>query len=294
MRRLRSVPRLPRCASAVCVCVTLTAVAFGLGLFTVLQVVTVQERVRMMARLREDGHPILAALFAAPTSTPLQSQHQRNRTEEKQWPCMQNFARQQQRHPFTADSWAAPPAHNVFSTLWSEGQPHPVVIATPAVEGRPRVVIVGVAKDVRAAHWRNSIPKLMRLGKTFGDYHLVVYENDSPADSRRALCEELARAGPKTTFLFEDLIHGSNRGRTHNIARARNIVLDWVQTHTKGFDYMLVTDLDGVCGDSDPLRGYDARVLKRAFDRSNEWEAIAFMHDPYWDLWVRTLHVPCV
>jgi hypothetical protein len=89
----------------------------------------------------------------------------------------------------------------------------------------------------------------------------------------------------KASFLFEDLLPGSEQGRTQNIARARNVVLDWVEAHTSGFDYLLVTDLDGVCGGSDPTRSYDTRVLRQAFARSAEWDAVSFVFEPYWDMW---------
>ena len=55
--------------------------------------------------------------------------------------------------------------------------------------------------------------------------------------------------------------------------------------NTRGFNYIMMTDLDGVCGGADPLRSYDHVVFERAFARSAEWDAASFVFEPYWDLW---------
>jgi hypothetical protein len=214
----------------------------------------------------------------------------RNRSAERGWPCMRRFASMQQRHAFTQASWVTPaPDERSWLQRWLRPAAHtaPQVLATRrAGDTRPTVIIAGIAKDIEPQHFRFAIPKLLQLGEAaFADYHMIVYENDSPADSRGALCEELARADSKASFLFEDIVQNAGSSRVKNIARARNVVMDWVQQHTSGFEYLLWTDLDGVCGGTDTDRSYDPRVLQRAFDRSDEWEAVSFVFYPYWDMW---------
>mmetsp|Transcript_4122 Transcript_4122/g.11359 ORF Transcript_4122/g.11359 Transcript_4122/m.11359 type:complete len:540 (-) Transcript_4122:221-1840(-) len=51
------------------------------------------------------------------------------------------------------------------------------------------------------------------------------------------------------------------------------------------FEYLIVTDLDGVCGGDDPDVTYSPSVFREAFQRTDEWDQLTFRFDPYWDLW---------
>eukprot|EP00039_Didymoeca_costata_P002872 m.63328 g.63328 ORF g.63328 m.63328 type:complete len:693 (+) comp11575_c0_seq1:355-2433(+) len=146
-----------------------------------------------------------------------------------------------------------------------------------------RIVLTGVAKNIKPQHIRCHIPKLIKLGEQFTAYHIVVYMNDSPLDQQNAYKEELAKT-PHSTFIYESGVQGGSR--TNALALVRNKVLDVVLEKFKDdFNYMLVTDMDGVCGGCDPSQSYDPTVFKRAFQRSSEWDAIFFRFIPFWDLW---------
>jgi hypothetical protein len=252
-----------------------------------------ETRQRLVLNYLEDGgHPLAVAVVSgalAPIPPPPSTF---NRSFERSWPCMGTFAALQERHVFTQDSWATPPV-GWLGRDWMRAQ-HKLTATSQPDDPRPTAIISGIAKGVPAEYWRRSIPRLVQLAEeVFEDYHIVIYENDSPAESRHALCEELARISPKSTFLFEDLLPSSNRGRTANIARARNVVLDWVQAHTSGFKLLVVTDLDGG-GEGGGITNveeaytecdYDATVVGKALGRSDEWDAVSFLHEPYWDLW---------
>lgn len=50
--------------------------------------------------------------------------------------------------------------------------------------------------------------------------------------------------------------------------------------------YMLMTDLDGVCGGTQhPELSYDTNIFTEAFERASEWDAVSFVFEPYWDMW---------
>lgn len=123
------------------------------------------------------------------------------------------------------------------------------------------VIIAGVARAVPPESIKILIPKLIRMGQGLGNYHIVVYENDSSGPSRAAFEEELAKT-PNSTYVHESgtalIMHGhlgmsnprSAAGRTERIAAARNRMLDLVaevqrREHHK---FLIVTDLDGFCG----------------------------------------------
>ena len=199
---------------------------------------------------------------------------------------MARFAKLQRRNPQVKISWATPPLDNrnwFIRHLWPAGT-RPVVVASSSAKGGPKVIIAGVAKGLEESHVQVHIPKLITLGETFGDYHIVVYENNSPRVSRHAMCDALA-ATSKSSFLFEDLLPGRYGGRTTRIARARNVVLDYIEHNTEGFDYLLMTDMDGVCGGTNPELSFDTRVFAEAFSRAAEWESLSFVFEPYWDMW---------
>ena len=161
-------------------------------------------RQRMAARHVEDGgHPLAAAVISSSTLPPPPGVH--DRTEEPSWPCMAPFAGLQERHVFTMESWATPPSRWLLadlaasSTVARAAPPPQATNPAPGLLVRPRVIIAGIARDIPPEQLRAIIPRLEKLGQSqvFADYHLVIYENDSPADSRHALCDEMAAASPK-------------------------------------------------------------------------------------------------
>jgi hypothetical protein len=147
----------------------------------------------------------------------------------------------------------------------------------------PRVVISGVAKNIASSHIRIHVPKLIKLGESFQKYHIVIYENDSPPDTRNAYKEELAKT-EHSTYLFEDGV--STGSRVQNIARARNKVLDYVHNNlADSFDYLIITDLDAVCGGHNMQLSYDSELFNYVLSQSSMWDMISFRFIPYWDLW---------
>ena len=75
--------------------------------------------------------------------------------------------------------------------------------ASPQLQN-PQIVIAGVAKNIEPRIIRTIVPKLHRLGKQLRQpYHILVYENNSPSESRLAWAEALA--SKQSTFLFSDV-----------------------------------------------------------------------------------------
>jgi hypothetical protein len=52
------------------------------------------------------------------------------------------------------------------------------------------------------------------------------------------------------------------KSRPHRSVKARNAVIQEVEARWNHFDYMIMTDLDGVCGGSDPSLTHEVRVSK--------------------------------
>mgnify|MGYP007037750142 CR=1 FL=1 len=152
-----------------------------------------------------------------------------------------------------------------------------------ASSGEFGIVLSGIAKDINPYHVHAHIPKLIALGEALGRFHIVIYENDSNQESRRAFQHELAKT-PHSTYLYEEGV--AEGTRTQRIARARNTLMRHITRHfNQTHDFVLTTGMDGVCGGQNMSRSYDSEVFRRALHRSGEWDGIFFRFIPYWDLW---------
>jgi hypothetical protein len=173
---------------------------------------------------------------------------------------------------------SAPPATLAFGRRQgTKSHLHDLEPAAPR-----RVIYAGVMKNIGGKHLRNHIPKLVALGQALGEFHIILFENDSTDDTRATLNELLGNK-PYATLIFKDGIRIGER--THAIAYARNQVIEEVEAKWRHYDYMIMTDMDGICGGADMAVSYDIEVFKRAFSRAGEWDAISFHFVPYWDLW---------
>ena len=139
-------------------------------------------------------------------------------------------------------------------------------------------------RNVGGAHLRSHIPKLQALGDALGhgQTHYVFYENDSTDDTRETL-EVLLGNNSRATLLFET--GQTLKGRTERIAHARNSVLEYIEKELRDYDYMLMIDMDGVCGGRDMSLGYDITAFEAALRVGGNWDAVFFLFEPYWDLW---------
>lgn len=130
-----------------------------------------------------------------------------------------------------------------------------------------RVVIASLIRDVA-----DRIPEIRkkaeRMGKLFGDYHILIVENDSRDGTREKLLE-WARQNPKVTILgcgYNSSTcsipktprtegHGVDRTRIEKMVHLRNIYLDEIKKNFRDWDYSIFWDmdmissvyLDGVC-----------------------------------------------
>jgi len=201
----------------------------------------------------------------------LQPQHwvPRNQTMFDQM-CMQSATCRQ-----VAGLADTPEPAQIATSIIVADTPEPAQIATSIILG-------GVAKSISVAQVEAIVPKLRRLGNLFQRYHIVVYENDSPPESRAAWRRMLNHTD--STFVSEDWA-STSASRPERIATARNRFLEIVHQRHADYTYLLVTDLDGVCGGTNPQYTYSEAVFREAFRRSDEWDVLSFRFKPYWDRW---------
>lgn len=72
--------------------------------------------------------------------------------------------------------------------------------------------------------------------------------------------------------------------RTLNIKNARNKILDYMAEQSLNPDYLIMMDFDDVC--SKPI---DLDILERGLTKSDEWDALFFNNENYYDYWALSM-----
>jgi len=119
-----------------------------------------------------------------------------------------------------------------------------------------KILICGVCKDVEAA-LPNTIRNIEKLGGSFKDYHVIIYENNS-TDRTPEILKNWAHKNKHVSLFSEKLSqedfnrmearclsYDGKPSRMELIARARNIVLHHARASKfAGYRYLLMADLD--------------------------------------------------
>jgi glycosyltransferase involved in cell wall biosynthesis len=108
-------------------------------------------------------------------------------------------------------------------------------------------VISGLARNV-AEILPVTIARIERIGESFGDYRVVIYENDSH-DETRSLLLAWAKRNPRVRVIVEtigDPVNPCARclQRAARMANYRNRCLDVIREEFADFDYALMLDTD--------------------------------------------------
>ena len=106
------------------------------------------------------------------------------------------------------------------------------------------VLIVGLVRNCEPS-LESEVETLRASFKDFKNVSFFFVESDSTDGSLEAL-RELATRIPNFQFLSLGNLRQSISDRIERIAHCRNTYLDYVQTTSKKFDYVVVADLDGV------------------------------------------------
>uniref|UniRef100_A0A7S2XIF7 Uncharacterized protein n=1 Tax=Attheya septentrionalis TaxID=420275 RepID=A0A7S2XIF7_9STRA len=119
----------------------------------------------------------------------------------------------------------------------------------------------------------------------------------TPASTLLRFFRENPQLESHFTLLLEDNVVGANDptglvslARTRKLANARNKVVQYVEnqrdTMFREYDYLVMADMDGVCGGSDSSLSFDPDIFKYALlDLKEQWDVITFRFEPYYDLW---------
>lgn len=121
-----------------------------------------------------------------------------------------------------------------------------------------------------------------KIGTIFDNYALIVYYDKSDDDSLEKL-KKYKEKNPKLE-LFVNLSQMLPY-RTHNIAKARNKMLNRIKNNYSHFQYFIMMDFDDRCA-----LEINIDVIKTTLNR-NDWDAVSFDHPThgYYDFWALSI-----
>jgi glycosyltransferase involved in cell wall biosynthesis len=139
------------------------------------------------------------------------------------------------------------------------------------------VIICGIVRNAARGLKRN-IPTINRLCKRFGDYHIVIVENDS-TDSTKELLQQWAKSQKNIHLLLNNYHTATipdkkevtanpffSRKRIEKMSRYRNMYLDYIAQNAIEGDYVMVVDLD--------VYSIDLEGVISSFTAACEWDAV--------------------
>lgn len=157
-----------------------------------------------------------------------------------------------------------------------------------------KVIVSGVVRDQRAAI-PNGVAHMLRIAKTFCDYHLVLYENDSKDGTANAIKAAFAGIADKATLISEYGVASPWPGRTGRITVARQKLLEHIKTKHGSSDFVIFTDIDFGAGTANwaglnfgaPVQQCipDTSSIEKAIKLETQWDVLSFKATPYWDVW---------
>jgi len=139
-----------------------------------------------------------------------------------------------------------------------------------------RIIFLGCARNC-VANAEESIQTFEKLGRLFSDFRIVIFENDS-SDGTAELLRGLRDSGRIVLLQRENLINDFP-DRTVRLSYCRNELLDYAKSTE--FDYVCVSDLDGVVG-----RDFKEEGFFSNFEFDSAWDAVFPINKGiYYDIW---------
>ena len=125
------------------------------------------------------------------------------------------------------------------------------------------------------------IDNMEAAGEMFESYHIFLFYDESRDNSMDILLCRQEMNSRITIFVNDAPL---TPFRTHNIANARNVLLNAARDQA---DVMLMMDCDDVC--ALPI---NVHTLSRALQRT-DWDVLSFNSSPYLDIWALSLFPYC-
>jgi len=129
------------------------------------------------------------------------------------------------------------------------------------------------------------LENMEKIGQIFDDYTILIYYDKSSDDTLDKL-KKYQYKNPKMQFYVST--QKPSPYRTHNIAKARNFLLNYVKENRETYPYFIMMDCDDV-----NCKNCDSKIIKKYLTR-RDWDALSFNTTPkYYDIWGLSLYPYC-
>lgn len=131
-----------------------------------------------------------------------------------------------------------------------------------------------------------NFENIERLAELFSDYEIIIVYDKSNDDTLKILKDYKEKNPKLKLYIIPELI---SPYRTHRLAHARNICLDYVRNNN--YDIFIMMDLDNV-----NAKEVNTDVLKNYLegDNFNLWDSLSFNTSPkYYDIWALSIYPYC-
>jgi hypothetical protein len=144
--------------------------------------------------------------------------------------------------------------------------------------------ICGPVKNC-AKYLNKVFENVEKLGSLFDDYTIIIYY-DKSSDNTLDILKDYQTKNSRMIF-FENK-HPISPFRTHNIALARNVCLNYVRQNIQDFPFFIMMDFDDV-----NCKNVDIEVLRKYLKRE-DWDGLSFNTSPkYYDIWGLSIYPYC-
>ena len=139
------------------------------------------------------------------------------------------------------------------------------------------IIICGILRNAEKGLRRN-IPVVDNLCKSFKDFRIVIYENDSTDRTKEELTKWHKSNPEKIHVILEDTVKKESVFsakavrkdpfvRTQKLGECRNRYLAYIEEQGWSADYLMVIDLD--------VAHIDVKAILTSFETDVEWDAVA-------------------
>ncbi len=129
------------------------------------------------------------------------------------------------------------------------------------------------------------LENMEKIGSLFDDYTILLYY-DTSSDNTLNILKEYQQKNPKMLFYVNK--NRVSQFRTHNIANARNICLQYIRVNKERYPYFIMMDCDDV-----NCKEVNVDILKKYIHRS-DWDGLSFNTTPkYYDIWGLSIYPFC-
>ena len=129
------------------------------------------------------------------------------------------------------------------------------------------------------------LENMEKLGSLFEDYQIIIYY-DKSNDNTLDILKKYQQKNSKMLFYVNQ--KPVSKFRTHNIANARNVCLNYVKENREKFPFFIMMDCDDV-----NCKNINIDILKK-YLYNDDWDGLSFNSSPkYYDIWGLSIYPYC-